>query len=117
MTSKPHKPGATIIQLHGDIDIFSSEAMRRRLLAALPTSESTLICDLSDISFRDMSGFGVLVGIQRRARAMDIVLALTRPSTHTRDLLHMTGLEWSLPVYRHGQVDAALHKEVVPNTR
>ncbi|MGW0802403.1 STAS domain-containing protein [Nonomuraea sp. NPDC002799] len=108
MTSNAHSPTATVIRLHGDIDIFSSETLRQRLLTALSTCESTLICDLSDISFIDTSGLGVLMGIRRRAKAMGIVLALTAPTGYTSELLHVTGLDRSLPIYQRGQVDAAL---------
>jgi anti-anti-sigma factor len=88
----------TTVRLSGEIDIFTSMALRRRLLNALRYSTSMLVLDLSDVLFCDASGLGVLVGIQHRARAQGVVLALTAPRPYMSRLLHITGLDRSLPV-------------------
>jgi anti-anti-sigma factor len=88
----------TPVRLSGEIDIFTSMALRRRLLNALRYSTGMLVIDLSDVLFCDASGLGVLVGIQHRARARGIVLALTGPRPYMSRLLHITGLDRSLPV-------------------
>jgi anti-sigma B factor antagonist len=64
---------ATIVHLSGEIDIFTSTALRRQLLNALRHSTKLLILDLSQVSFCDSSGLAVLVGIQQRARARGIL--------------------------------------------
>ncbi|MFI0419604.1 STAS domain-containing protein [Spongiactinospora sp. 9N601] len=89
---------ATTIRLTGEIDIFTSHALRKRLLRVLCYSTNLLILDLSEVSFCDASGLAVLVGIQRRARAMGITLALTTPRPYMSKLLRITGLDRSLRV-------------------
>jgi anti-anti-sigma factor len=91
-------PRPTIVHLSGEIDIFTSAALRRRLLDALHCSTSRLIIDLSEVSFCDSSGLAVLVGIQHRARPMGITLALTGPRPFMSRLLHVTGLGRGLPM-------------------
>lgn len=88
----------TTIQLSGEIDIFTSKALRQSLVAALATSTSTLIIDLSGVTFCDATGLGILVGIQHRARAQGITLALAGPRPFMLNLLHMSGLDRSLPI-------------------
>jgi len=92
----PSKP--TTVHLSGEIDIFTSEALRRQLLSTLHYSTSLLILDLSQVSFCDAGGVGVLVGIQHRARSMGITLALKAPRPFMSRLLHITGLDRSLPM-------------------
>ncbi|WP_220448730.1 STAS domain-containing protein [Nonomuraea mesophila] len=92
----PSKP--TTVRLSGEIDIFTSAALRRQLLSTLHYSTSLLILDLSQVSFCDAGGVGVLVGIQRRARSMGITLALKAPRPFMSRLLHNTGLDRSLPM-------------------
>ncbi|MFI6175639.1 STAS domain-containing protein [Nonomuraea sp. NPDC051191] len=92
----PSKP--TTIHLTGEIDILTSAALRRQLLSTLRYSTSLLIVDLSQVSFCDAGGMGVLVGIQRRARSMGIVLALKAPRPFMSRLLHITGLDRSMPM-------------------
>ncbi|MEV0149569.1 MULTISPECIES: STAS domain-containing protein [unclassified Nonomuraea] len=100
-TSPPGVAGAsapTTVHLSGEIDIFTSAALRRRLLSTLHHSTSLLILDLSEVSFCDAAGLAVLVGIQHRARARGVTLALTAPTPYMSRLLHITGLDRGLPV-------------------
>ncbi|MGW4797295.1 DUF5994 family protein [Nonomuraea sp. NPDC004297] len=92
-SSKP-----TTVHLSGEIDIFTSAALRRQLLSTLNYSTSLLIIDLSGVTFCDAGGVGVLVGIQRRARSMGITLALTAPRPFMSRLLRITGLDRGLPM-------------------
>ncbi|WP_461012801.1 DUF5994 family protein [Streptosporangium sandarakinum] len=88
----------TIVHLSGEIDIFTSPALRRQLLNTLHSSTSLLILDLSQVSFCDAGGLAVLVGIQHRARLMGITLALRAPRPFMSRLLHITGLDLGLPM-------------------
>ncbi|SEG97732.1 anti-sigma B factor antagonist [Nonomuraea solani] len=85
------KPSTTV-HLSGEINIFTSEALRTRLMDELDHSHESLVLDLSGLSFHDVSGLAVLVGVQRRARSMGITLALTAPSSRTSTMLRLTGL-------------------------
>ncbi|MER5620321.1 STAS domain-containing protein [Streptosporangium sp. NPDC002544] len=86
-------PAATVIHLHGEIDVFTSAALRERLLRALRRGANPLILDLSGVSFFDTSGLAVLVGIQRRARSLGVTFELSAPRHQTADLLRVTGLD------------------------
>ncbi|MFD1544292.1 STAS domain-containing protein [Nonomuraea guangzhouensis] len=88
----------TTVHLAGEIDIFTSNALRQGLMAALLTSTSTLVIDLSGVSFCDTVGLGILVGIQHRARAQGVTLVLAGPRPHMISLLHVSGLDRSLPI-------------------
>ncbi|MEO3876530.1 STAS domain-containing protein [Nonomuraea sp. B12E4] len=90
----------TIVRLSGELDIFTSPALRSRLLGTLNSSTSLLILDLSGVSFCDASGLAVMVGIQRRARSMGTALALIAPRPFMSKLLRITGLDRSLPIMR-----------------
>ncbi|MEV4357974.1 STAS domain-containing protein [Nonomuraea sp. NPDC004186] len=88
----------TTVHLSGEIDIFTSAALRRQLMSTLQYSTSLLILDLSKVSFCDTGGLAVLVGIQRRARSMGITVALTAPRPFMSRLLRITGLGRGLPM-------------------
>ncbi|MFI7225204.1 STAS domain-containing protein [Nonomuraea angiospora] len=94
--ANPSSP--TTVYLSGEIDIFSSAALRRQLLNTLHYSTSLLIIDLSQVSFCDAGGLAVLVGIQHRARPMGITLALRAPRPFMSRLLRITGLDRGLPM-------------------
>lgn len=88
----------TTVRLSGEIDIFTSPALRSRLLDSLRCSTSLLVLDLSAVSFCDAAGLAVMVGIQRRARLMGITLVLAAPRPSMSRVLRMTGLDRSLPI-------------------
>ncbi|MFC6082534.1 STAS domain-containing protein [Sphaerisporangium aureirubrum] len=92
------QPAPNIVRLTGEIDIFTSEALRRRLLGALRSTVGSLVVDLSEVSFCDASGLAVLVGVQHRARARGVAFALRSPRPQMSRVLRITGLDRSLPI-------------------
>ncbi|MFD8528014.1 STAS domain-containing protein [Streptosporangium canum] len=102
-TADPAHPATTIVPLYGEIDIFTSPALRERLLRALRLSTGPLVLDLSRASFCDVSGLAVLVGTQRRARALGITLRLAAPRSQTVRLLRVTGLDRVLTTHGSDQ--------------
>ncbi|WP_327092523.1 STAS domain-containing protein [Nonomuraea sp. NBC_01738] len=94
-------PGAaapTLIHMSGDIDIFTTEQLRRRLLNALGYSTTLLVLDLSRVTFCGAGGLGVLLGVQGRARERGITLALTGLTPLMTRLLQVSGLERRFPI-------------------
>ncbi|MEV4455080.1 STAS domain-containing protein [Microbispora sp. NPDC049633] len=88
----------TTIRLSGEIDIFTSPDLREDLLDVLRYSRNMLVLDLSGVAACDFSGLGVLVGIQRRAKTMGITLSLTAARPYLSRLLHVTGLDRTIPM-------------------
>jgi anti-sigma B factor antagonist len=67
--------GPNIVELHGEIDIAEAPALRERLnlaLEATAESRGRFIIDLTGVTFFDASGLAVLVGVQRRARRLQV---------------------------------------------
>ncbi|MER6576184.1 STAS domain-containing protein [Nonomuraea sp. NPDC001023] len=88
----------TLVHLAGDIDIFTTAQLRRRLIDALAHSTGLLVVDLSQVTFCGAGGLGVLVGAQGRARSRGITLALTGVPPRMARLLHITGLGHRFPI-------------------
>lgn len=95
LTLTPDSALPTTVHLSGEIDIFTSNALRRRLLRTLKHSTDRLVLDLSSLVFCDTAGLGVLVGIQSRARSQGITVILAAPRPYMSRLLRMTGLDRS----------------------
>ncbi|MEV0588817.1 STAS domain-containing protein [Nonomuraea sp. NPDC050310] len=88
----------TLVQLSGDIDIFATAQLRQRLFNALDSSTGLLVLDLSRVTFFGAGGLGVLIGLQGRARARGITLALTGVPPRVSLLLRLTGLDRRFPI-------------------
>jgi anti-anti-sigma factor len=88
----------TIIRLRGALDLAAAPALRERLIGVLHSGTSPLILDLSRVLFCDVSGLAVLIGTQRRARLLGIVVRLAAPSPPVAKLLRSTGLDRSFAI-------------------
>ncbi|GGO71837.1 STAS domain-containing protein [Nonomuraea cavernae] len=88
----------TLVHLSGDIDIFTTARLRKRLITALDHSTDLLVLDLSQVTFFGAGGLGVLVGVQGRARTRGITLSLTGVPPRVARLLRITGLDRRFPV-------------------
>ena len=90
--------GRTIVRLCGALDIEGAPALRERLIDMLHRGPGLLILDLSQVLSCDASGLAVLIGTQRRARLLGIMMRLAAPSLPVTRLLRSTGLYRSFTI-------------------
>jgi anti-anti-sigma factor len=87
-----------VVTLHGELDVVSADGLSNSLVEL---AGSTLVIDLSDLTFMDSSGIGALVRARNRITADGLCeLVLTRPGAIVRKALEIVGLdtwivEWS----------------------
>ncbi|MEV0629648.1 STAS domain-containing protein [Nonomuraea wenchangensis] len=91
-------PVPTLVQLSGNIGIFTTAQLRRRLINTLTHSSDLFVLDLSRVTFCEAGGLGVLVGVQGRARAQGVTLALTGLPPFMARLLRSAGLDRRFPI-------------------
>ncbi|MFB4288269.1 STAS domain-containing protein [Nonomuraea sp. ATR24] len=88
----------TVLRLSGEIDLFTSPALRQRLFNALDHSTGVLVLDMSQVTFCDAGGLAVLIGTQSRAKARGITLTLTGLRPFMTRLLRVSGLSGRFPI-------------------
>ena len=88
----------TVVRLRDALDAAAAPALRERLIGLLRPGMRLLVLDLSRVRSCDSAGLAVLVGAQRRARLLGIVLRLAAPSPPVAKLLRLTGLDHSLTI-------------------
>ena len=85
--------GVTVVRVAGEVDVASAPDLRK-CLDDVPLDGSKVIVDLSDVSFLDSTGLGVLVGGWKRLndghRSSRMALVVTRPEIVR--VLEITGL-------------------------
>ena len=96
---KAGAPAARIVvRLRGALDVAAAPALRERLIGVLHRGMSLLVLDLSCVPSCDPAGLAVLIGTQRRARLLGIVVRLAAPSLSVAELLRLTGLDRSFTI-------------------
>jgi anti-sigma B factor antagonist len=80
--------GRSMVRVNGDVDAASSPTLRDALMALLAVGEREINVDLTDVSFIDSTGLGVVIDLLRAGAVITIVGA----SPHARRLIDLTGI-------------------------
>jgi anti-sigma B factor antagonist len=88
-----------IVDLHGALDVATAPMPRDLLTRLIDEGHHELVLEMSDVDFIDSIGLGVFVGVVRRLRPHNGVLAVAAPSAQTRKVVEITQLVRALPLY------------------
>lgn len=86
------------VRHQGDLDIVTSEEVKRQLAAMVEDGSSTVTLDLRNVGFVDSSGLGALVAVHNYAEARGSQLVVRSAPSHVRDLFSLTRLDKLLTV-------------------
>lgn len=84
--------GRVAARLSGDLDIVTSDAVKRELAQLIDDGNDAVALDLSDVGFVDSSGLGVLVAIHRHAEAQGSSFVVRSVTPQVRRLFEITRL-------------------------
>jgi anti-anti-sigma factor len=95
-----HPNGATVLAIHGDLDIDTGPVLHNALEQALARPRPRLVVDLTGVQFCDSTGLSQFVVGHRRAVSLGGGLRLAGPSRWLHQLLGTVGLTRELIVHR-----------------
>jgi anti-sigma B factor antagonist len=82
----------TVVELRGEIDIFTAPSLAARLEALTSEQHPDLVLDLRSTAFIDCTGIGVLCRARNRAEARHGRLRLVTDNGRFRRILRVVGL-------------------------
>lgn len=70
----------TVVEVTGEIDVYTAPALREELSRLVDGEHTNLVVDLTQVSFMDSTGLGVLVGALKKVRTLggDLQLVITQ---------------------------------------
>jgi anti-sigma B factor antagonist len=86
------------VRHEGDLDIVTSEEVKRQLAEMVEGGSTTVTLDLRDVGFVDSSGLGALVAVHHYAEARGSQLVVKAAPSHVRDLFNLTRLDKLLTI-------------------
>jgi anti-sigma B factor antagonist len=95
-----------VVAAAGEIDLATVPALRQAVSEHLAAGVTLLVLDLSEVTFIDSTGLGVLVGAGKKAAGVGGSMRLVCDNPRILRLLAMTGLSGVLAV--HASRDEAL---------
>lgn len=91
--------GRTVVQVVGEIDVYTAPQLRERLDAEIDAGRYDLVVDLSGVSFMDSTGLGVLVGRLKQIRLNDGSMRLVCAHDRVLKVFVITGLDKVFTIY------------------
>ena len=81
-----------------DLDMATAPHLGSAVLDSLAAGDRRVIVDLAGVRLIDSAGIGVLLSVQKRARACGGEVILENVSAHVRHVFALTGVERALNV-------------------
>jgi anti-sigma B factor antagonist len=98
--TRADRDGVPVVRPVGEVDVATTPALRAEL-TSIPEDTAKVVVDLSEVTFLDSTGLGVLIAAMKRLRdsatggRLDLVV--TRP--HIHKVLEVTGLTTVFGIY------------------
>jgi anti-anti-sigma factor len=93
MTTRRQADGSIVVDVRGVLDAATVDALRAALLGTLASDRpSSMIVDLTYVTFMDSLGIGALVAGHNAARDIGASFVLRNPSAFVHRQLRVTGL-------------------------
>ena len=97
--SQTSNPDRHLIAVSGEVDLASSPQLDDAIISALDSGAKAVAIDLTDVSFMDSSGLGVIVRGLKRCREAEIDLDLVITNERVLKVFGITGLDQVIPIH------------------
>lgn len=91
-------PGCVVVTVGGEVDMHTAPGLRQAVHAAANRCPR-LVIDLTQVTFLDSTGLGVLVGVYRRSQDEDAAVSVVVAPGPVPRLFAITGLHRLFGVY------------------
>ncbi len=93
------KDGIEVVDVEGEIDIYTAPRLRELLTDLVSTNNCQLIVNLEKVEFLDSTGLGVLAAGLKRVRTHDGSLDLVCTRERILKIFRITGLTKVFPIH------------------
>ena len=88
-----------VLTVSGEVDLATSPQLDAAIIGAIESETSSLVIDLTDVSFMDSSGLGVIVRGLKRCRESEKDLDLVITNDRVLKVFGITGLDQVIPIH------------------
>jgi anti-sigma B factor antagonist len=91
--------GHPVLDVRGEVDVYSAPALRDSLSGLLDAGPKAVIVDLTEVAFLDSTGLGALVAARTRANDAGSRLLIVCDRERIVKLFRITGLDSVFEIY------------------
>jgi anti-sigma B factor antagonist len=107
----------TVVHLGGEIDVYTAPLVREKLDEQIMGGRTKLVVDLTDVTFLDSTGLGVLVGRLKLARTRGGSMSLVGRDDRVLKVFSITGLDKVFEIHPDLVSALAAADEAAPSER
>lgn len=100
VNERPAHDGRRLIAVHGELDLFTAPELRTRLNDMIDDGTRQLIVDLSDTTFLDSTGLGVLIAVYKRMQSADGALVIIDSRNNVLKTFRVSGVDQLLTIVK-----------------
>jgi anti-sigma B factor antagonist len=89
---------STVLKLDGELDVATAPALEEAMASAFGADPSSMVVDLTDLTFLDSTGIRVLVTAGRVAEGTGCAIVLMAPTAPVLRALRLTGVDRLLAI-------------------
>jgi anti-sigma B factor antagonist len=97
---------ATILEVEGEVDLYSSPELRKAVLQVLENKETAIIIDLEKVSYMDSSGVATLVEGLQESEQYGGKFAIANLDSKVKAVFELSRLDKVFQIY--GSLEEAL---------
>jgi anti-sigma B factor antagonist len=98
-TSLRHHDDVPVLDVVGEIDIYTTPQFKEAVSAAIDEGKPTIIINMTQVTYMDSSGFGTLLSATKRLRPLDGALFLVGCNDAITRMLQITRLNTIFGIY------------------
>ena len=91
--------GRTVVSVAGEVDVYTAPQLREHLDHEIDAGHHDLVVDLTNVTFMDSTGLGVLVGRLKQIRLHDGSMLLVCTHDRVLKVFVITGLDKVFAIY------------------
>jgi anti-sigma B factor antagonist len=99
ITTEEADAASVVIRLKGEVDLYTCPELKQELLRVIADGATLVVVDLSETTFIDSTGLGVLIRGVERLQAGDGRLAVVCTDPNMRKVFEITGLNRVFTIY------------------
>jgi anti-sigma B factor antagonist len=93
ITEQPIDAERHVLAVRGEIDLYSAPRLRQVIAESIEAGRNRIVLDLTETSFLDTTGLGVLIGAVKRLRPCHGALAIVNCDASIAKTFEITGLD------------------------
>jgi anti-sigma B factor antagonist len=98
-TSLRHRDGVPVLDVIGEIDIYTTPQFKEAVSAAIDAGKPGIVINMTQVTYMDSSGFGTLLSATKRLRPVDGGLYLSGCNEAISRMLQITRLNTIFGIY------------------